>query len=125
MRIVRYYRFFWTFVALLVFCSFMVDRQFRVNQARHNDVREAFILLHAKGYTNQAQRLFGRLLRQVDRLPDRILLDDFHRTLMLVDSGAPQKTNLIWRYHSAVSSELEQRSPRAFSRALALADKAE
>ena len=108
---------------MLVFCSFMVDRQFRVNQAHHNDLREAFILLHAKGYTNQAHRLFGRLLLQVDRVPDHVLLDDFQRTLMLVDAGTSQQSNLVWRYHWTVSNELEKRSPRAFARALQLAEK--
>ena len=109
---------------MLVFCSFMVDRQFRVNQARHNDVREAFILLHAKGYTNQAQRLYQRLLAQVDRAPDHVLLDDFQRTMMLVDVATAQETNLVWQYHWTVSNELERRSPRAFGRALRLAEKA-
>jgi hypothetical protein len=122
---VRHYRFFWLFLAMLVLCSFMVDRQFRQNQARHNDVREAFILLHAKGYTNQAQRLFNRLLAEIHRVPDRVLLDDFQRTMMLVDVGAPQKTNLVWQYHWTVSNELERRSPRAFARALDIAEKAQ
>jgi hypothetical protein len=122
-RIARHYRFFWTFVAMLVFCSFMVDRQFRVNQARHNDVREAFILLHAKGYTNQAHRLFQRLLAGVNDAPDHVLLDDFQRTMMLVDVGTEQKTNLVWQYHWTVSNELDRRSARAFARALHLAEK--
>lgn len=110
---------------MLVFCSFMVDRQFRVNQARHNEVREAFVLLHAKGYTNQAHQLYQRLLMNVDRVSDRVLMDDFQRTLMLVDAGTPQKTNLVWQYHWTVSNELERRSPRAFARALELAKKAQ
>jgi hypothetical protein len=124
-RIVRHYRFFWTFVAMLVFCTFMVDRQFRANQAKHNDVREAFILLHAKGYASQARRLFDRLLLEIHRAPDGVLLDDFHRTLMLVDPGVEQKTNLVWQYHWTVSKELERRSPRAFARALRVAEKAQ
>ena len=110
-------------MATLVFCSFMVERQFRVNQEKHNEVREAFVLLHAKGYTNQAQQLYQRLLREVNRLPDRVLLDDFHRTLMLVDVGTSASTNLVLQYHRTVSEELERRSARVFSRALELADK--
>lgn len=122
MRLMRDYRSFWVFVAVLAFCSFMVDRQFRLNQARHNEVREAFILLNAKGYSNQAQRLYGRLIARVDRASDRVLLDDFQRTLMLVEPGRKQTNNLLWRYHWTVSNELERRSPRAFARALDLAN---
>ena len=49
-RLLRQYHFIWTFLAVLVFCSVMVLRQFKINQQRHNELREAFILLHAKGY---------------------------------------------------------------------------
>ena len=108
-------------MVVLAFCSFMVDRQFRVNQARHNDVREAFILLNARGYSTQAQRLYARLIGQLNRTSDRVLLDDFQRTLMLVEPGKKQTNNLVWRYHWTVSNELERRSPRAFARALDLA----
>jgi hypothetical protein len=124
-RIVRHYRSFWTFVAVLAFCSFMVDRQFRVNQAKHNEVREAFILLNARGYSSQAQRLYGHLIGELGRTPDRVLLDDFQRTLMLVDPGKQQTNNLLWRYHWTVSNELERRSPRAFARALDVAKEAQ
>lgn len=100
----------------------MVVRQFRINQANHNELREAFILLQSKGYTNEAQRLYGRLLNQVNRAPSKVLLDDFHRTLMLTDPTSPQSNNLIWIYHWTVSNELERRAPRAFARALKIAD---
>ena len=107
---------------MLVFCSVMVLRQFSSNQQRHNELREAFILLHSKGYTNQADRLYSRLLAEVERVPHKILFDDFHRTMMLVEPAVPQPKNLIWKYHWTVSNELEKRSPRAFARALKLAE---
>ena len=124
-RLLRQYHFIWTFLALLVFCSVMVLRQFKINQHRHNELREAFILLHAKGYTNQADRLYYRLLVEIDRAPDRVLFDDFQRTMMLVEPEVPQPKNLVWKYHWTVSNELEKRSPKAFARALKLAEETE
>ena len=107
---------------MLVFCSMMVLRQFNANHERHNELREAFILLHSKGYTNQAERLFKRLLADMERTPHRVLFDDFQRTMMLVEPEVPQPKNLIWKYHWTVSNELEKRSPKAFARALRLAE---
>ena len=121
-RILRQYHFIWTFLAVLVFCSVMVLRQFKINHQRHNDLREAFILLQSKGYTNQADRLYYRLLVEIDRVPHRVLFDDFQRTIMLVDPDLPQPKNLIWKYHRTVGDELEKRSPKIFARALKLAE---
>jgi hypothetical protein len=124
-RLLRQYHFVWTFLAVLVFCSVMVLRQFKINHQRHNELREAFILLHSKGYTNQAERLYYRLLVQVERMPHRVLFDDFQRTMMLVEPDVPQPKKLIWRYHRTVGDELEKRSPKAFARALKLAEETE
>lgn len=110
---------------MLIFCSVMVLRQFRANHLRHNELREAFILLHSKGYTNQAGRLYHRLLVEVERVPHQTLFDDFQRTMMLVEPAVPQPKNLIWKYHWTVSNELEKRSPKAFARALKLAEETE
>src|SRR2546423_13514404 len=107
MRLLQQYRFFALFVVLLVFCTVMVIRQFNVNRARHVELREAFILLQAKGWTNEAQRLFTRLINEVSEEPDKILIEDFQRTMMLVDPGTKHPENLIWTYHWTVSNELE------------------
>lgn len=107
---------------MLVFCSVMVLRQFKINHQRHNELREAFILLQSKGYTNQADRLYYRLIVEVERVPHRVLFDDFQRTMMLVDPDVPQPRNLIWKYHRTVGDELEKRSPKIFARALKLAE---
>ena len=122
MRLLRQYHFVWTFLAVLVFCSVMVLRQFGLTQKDHNNLREAFILLHSKGYTNQAERLYYRLLVDVERVPHRVLFDDFQRTMMLVEPEVPQPKNLVWKYHWIVSNELARRSPKAFARALRLAE---
>jgi hypothetical protein len=121
-RFLRQYHFVWTFLTVLVFCSVMVLRQFKINHQRHADLREAFILLQAKGYTNQADRLYYRLLVEVERVPHRVLFDDFQRTMMLVDPDVPQPKNLIWKYHRTVGDELEKRSSKIFGRALKLAE---
>jgi len=118
----RQYYFVWSFLLLLVFCSLMVLRQFYANQARHVELREAFILLHSRGYVSQAQRLFARLLAEMDHQPNQVLYDDFQRTMMLVDPGSKLTNNLIWVYHWTVSNELEKRSEKTLLRALKLAE---
>jgi hypothetical protein len=103
----------------------MVVRQFMVNQSRHDELREYFILLHSKGYKPEAERLFKRLMREVEGLPNKTLMDDYQRTLMLVDPATQQPDNLIWKYHWTVSNELERRSESTLRRALKMAEEAE
>jgi hypothetical protein len=119
---VRQYKFVLLFLGLLVFCSVMVIRQLNANQDKHVELREAFILLHTKGYTNQAQKLYHRLLLDFHRLPDKVLLDDFQRTLLLVDPYTHQPSNLVWSYHWTISKELEHRSESTLMRAIKLAE---
>ena len=122
MRLFRQYQFFLLFIVLLVFCSLMVVRQFNVNRAKHVELREAFILLHSRGYTKEAIRLFHRLLTDLPEESNKTLMDDFQRTLMLVDPSTQHPENLIWKYHWTVSNELERRSESAIHRARKLAD---
>ena len=121
MHFLRHYRFALSFLALLVFCSVMVIQQFKSNYSRHAEMREAFILLFTKGYAVEAQRLYERLLDDTSTLANKELLDDFQRTLMIVDPTAQQPRNLIWKYHWTVSNELERRSESTVARALKLA----
>ena len=99
----------------------MVNRQFNVNRAKHVEMREAFILLQARGYTNEAAKLFFRLLAEVPVEPNRALIDDFQRTMMLVDPGTQHPESLIWQYHWTLSNELEKRSESTLQAALKLA----
>jgi len=119
---VRQYKFVLLFLLLLVFCSVMVILQIDANQDRHVEIREAFILLHTRGYTNQSQKLYHRLLLDLYKLPDRVLLEDFQRTLLLVDPNSHQPSNLVWSYHWTVSNELDRRSESTLMRALKLAE---
>src|SRR5919197_1513806 len=111
MRWVRRYRFALVFLALLIFCSAMVVRQFMASQSKHVELLEAFILLHSKGHTSEAEQLYTRLLRDIEDLPSKTLLDDYQRTLMLVNpkNQQPEK-NLLSRYHVTVGNELKNRS---------------
>jgi len=122
MSFFRRYRVWLVFGVVLIFSSVMVILQIQANLSRHVELREAFILVESKGYRPQAQRLYQRLIVELERLPDNALLGDFQRTLTLVDPSAPQGDNLIWRYHWTVSNELEKRSHRALQRALKLAE---
>jgi len=122
MQFLRRNRFSLIFLALLIFCSAMVVRQFITNQSKHVELREAFILLFSKGYRPDADRLLHRLMRDLEDLPDKALMDDYQRTLLLVDPTTKQQDNLIWRYHWTVSNEIEKRSMSALVRARKLAD---
>jgi len=121
MRHLRRNRFLVIFAALLVFCSLMVIRQITDNQSKHIEVREAFILLYIKGYKPEAERLYRRLLHDIEDLPNRTLIEDFQRTLLLVDPTVQQRDNLIWKYHWTVSNELEKRAESTLMRARKLA----
>lgn len=123
MRHLRRNGFLLVFAVLLVFCSLMVIRQITVNQSKHIEAREAFILLYIKGYKPEAERLYRRLLRDIEDLPNRTLIEDFQRTLLLVDPTVQQKDNLIWKYHWTVSNELEKRAESTLLRARKLAEK--
>jgi hypothetical protein len=129
MRFVRQYRFIVLFFLLLIFCSVMWVRQKDAKQSKHVEMREAFILLYMRNYTNEAQVLFDKLAQKVakyggDRfntLSDRQVLDDFQRTLLLIDPYSNQTNNLIWKYHWMLSNELDRRSESSLERAHKLA----
>jgi len=122
MTFARRVRVWLAFAILLVFCSVMVVKQMQANMSKHVELREAFILLESKGYRPQAQRLYQKLIRELERLPDQALLDDYDRTLALINTGKEDNENLIWRYHWTVSNEMDQRSHGALGRALKMAD---
>ena len=122
MRFLRRYRFVVVFLALLVFCSAMVIRQKEQNQSRHIELREAFILLFSKGYTDKAQRLYDRLLRDLQEESIRTIYDDYQRTLQLIDPTSSHPENLIWRYHQTLSKELDLRNESTLARALKLSE---
>lgn len=122
MIFLRQYRFVLAFLAVFVFCGVMVLNQFKIRQSKHDELREAFILLNMRGYTNQANVLYQHLLMEIQKLPNKALLDDFQRTMQVVDASSQHPENLIWKYHWTVSNELERRSESTLQHALKLAD---
>ena len=110
MRPFRGNRFALIFFVLLIFSSVMVVLQFMANQSKHVELRENFILLYSKGYPEKAERLYKRLLRELEGLPNKALMDDYQRTFMLVYPATQQPDNLIWKYHLTVRNELVKRS---------------
>ncbi len=123
MRLLPEYKFGLIFAAVLVFSSFMVLRQVRVKQAEHIEVREAFILLSSRGYKEEAEHIYSRLLHDMQNFTNKELFDDFQRTLMLVDPSAQHPENLIWKYHWTVSNELERREETSLKRAHEIANR--
>ena len=128
MQFLRENRFPLLFMGLLVVCSVMVIRQYTVNlsqrrdhQSQHVELREAFILLNARAYTNEASRLYQRLLKDIEKLSNEQLLEDYQRTLTLIDPAPKQPKNLVWNYHWTLSNELEKREEKSLVRARELA----
>src|SRR6267142_738091 len=123
MRFLRQYRFILLFFALLVFCSVMVLHQFNIRESRHDELLRAFIILHTRGETNAAERLYHKLLLELPKLSQQELFDDFQRTLMLIDPDphTQQTNNLIWKYHWTVSNEMNRQDESTLKRARKLA----
>jgi hypothetical protein len=122
MGVAKKYKWQIIFFIVTLICSVLVIKQIESNKSRHIELREAFILLHSRGYTNEAQKLFNKLLDEIPKLSDEQLIDDFQRTLNLVDPTIPHESNLIWVYHWTVSNELEKRSASNIRKALKLAN---
>jgi hypothetical protein len=122
MLFLRQHKFALLFLLLLVFCSVMVIRQLDLRNSKHVDLREAMILLQTGGYTNEANRIYWRLFRDLEKLSDKQLVEDWQRTVILVDPSANQPSNSVWRYYWTVRNEMEKRSEGIIERARKLAD---
>ena len=122
MTFLRQYRYVLVAMALLVLCSIALIEYLHAGQSRHVEIREAFILLHTRGYTNQADRLYTHLVYNLHKMSNKQLSDDFQRTLLLVDPSIKRPDNLIWKYHWTVSNELERRAESSLVRALKMAE---
>jgi hypothetical protein len=126
MHFLGQHKFVLSFLALLVFCSVMVvwqlDARKSKEQSRHVELREAMILLQTGGYTNQADKLYLRLLRDISELSSKTLVEDWQRTVILIDPGTHQPSNAVWRYYWGVRNEMERRSESTIQRALKVAE---
>jgi hypothetical protein len=103
--------------ALILFSAVMAVRQFMLNQARHAELREALIFLHGRGYQVEAQRLYTRLVLNLESEPTRHLVDDLQRTSLVAPTNQSASTNVLVRYHLSVKKELEKRFEEQYIRA--------
>ncbi len=118
MHFLRLNRFALLTVAILVFSSVMVVRQFLANQSAHTQQVEDFLFLHERGEKPTCQHLYQVLVQQLPRNSDRALVQDLQRTGMFVDRKTPQLENLIWKYHVSVNNELKRRAERRLATTL-------
>jgi len=86
-------------------------------------MREDFILLHDQGRPKPTEHLYQLLVQQLPKLSDKALLDDYQRTVLLVDPKVQQPDNLVWKYHWAVRQHLNRRAEQRVARALQHAEK--
>jgi len=122
MHFLRRHKFVLGFLLVLVFCSVMVVRQLDARKSKHVELREAMILLQTGGYTNQADKIYLRLLNELGRLSNKSLIEDWQRTVVMIDPGSHQPSNAVWRYYWTVRNEMERRSESTIQRALKLAE---
>jgi hypothetical protein len=121
MHFLRQHKFTLLFLGVLAFCSVMVIRQLRLRPGRHVELREAMILMQTGGYTNEASRLLLRLWPDVEKLSNRQLVEDWQRSVVLVDPNVHQPSNTIYQYYWAVRKEMERRGEGHIERARKLA----
>lgn len=129
MHFVRQHKFALSFMAVLAFSSIMViwqlDARKDAKKSRHVELREAMILLQTGGYTNQADKLYLKLFGDLEKLSDKELVEDWQRTVILVDPGSHQPSNAVWRYYWTVRNAMERRSESIIQRALKLSEEME
>jgi hypothetical protein len=121
MHFLRQHKFTLLFLGVLAFCSVMVIRQLRLRPGKHVELREAMILMQTGGYTNEASRLLLRLWPDVEKLSNRQLVEDWQRSVVLVDPNVHQPSNTIYQYYWAVRKEMERRGEGHIERARKLA----
>lgn len=122
MKLFRDYRFVLVFLAATSVCGFLVIRGLNQKQARHQEIREAFLVLNSTDHDQQTRRLYEWLIRELETIPDRTLLDDFQRFSALVEPAKPKPDSLVWKYYRSVANELEKRSRSTIVHALKLAE---
>jgi cell division protein FtsL len=123
MRFLRQNQYVLLFLAVLVFSSVMVVRQFLANQSAHSERREDLILLQERGDTKTSAWLYQRLIQELPELSERSLVEDLARTALLVDPKKPELENLVWKYYVSVKKELQRRAEHRIDRVVAKAQK--
>lgn len=122
MQFLRRNQYFLLTLAVLLFVSVMAVRQFVANQSAHVQRLENFILLHERGEAKLCERLYQRIIQELPALSDKALVDDWQRTVLLVDPKTPQLENLLWKYHVSVNNELRRRADKRLQAVLKQAE---
>src|SRR5262245_46642564 len=99
-------------LAVLIFASVLVVRQFLANQSAHVQRLEDFLLLHDRGEIKLCEHRYQLLVQELPELNDRALVQDLQRTAMVVDAKTPQLDSLVWKYHVSLRNELKRRSEK-------------
>src|SRR6266436_2228388 len=123
MRFLRQNQYVLLFLAVVVFSSVMIVRQFLANQSAHSQRREDFIVLQDRGDTKTSAWLYQRLIQELPEMSERSLVEDLSRTALLVDPKKPDLENLVWKYYVSVKKELQRRADRRIDRVVAKAQK--
>lgn len=118
MRFLRRHQSLVLALAVLVFCSVMVIRQYIVNQTAHVELREDFILLYERGNATETERLYQMLVQDLPGLNTRGLIEDLQRTALLMDRTKPEPESLLWKYHQCIKNEMFRRAERRAALAL-------
>ena len=118
MRFLRRYQSLVLAVAVLLFCSVMVVRQFMLNYSAHVELREDFLLLHERGNVKETERLYQLLVQDLPSLSTRGLVEDLQRTAMIINPAKSQPENFVWKYHQCVKNEMFRRSESRAAHAL-------
>lgn len=122
MRFIRERKFLLAMAVVLSFSAVMAVRQFAQNQARHAELREAFIFLHSRGHNAEAEKLYSRLLWNLESEPTRHLIEDVQRTASLAPTNQSPSTNILIRYHITIKKELEKRFEEEYVKAKKLSE---
>ena len=118
MRLLRRYQSLILALAVLVFCSVMIVRQYLANQAAHVELREDFLLLLDRGNATESERLYQMLVQDLPTLNTRGLIDDLQRTGLLINPAKSDSESLVWKYHQCVKNEMFRRSEARAAHAL-------
>lgn len=107
---------------MILFSAVMAVRQFQVNHSRHAEMREALIFLHERGYNVEAQRLYAKLVLNLQSEPTHHLVADLQRTSATAPTNQSASTNVLVRYHLSVKKEVEKRFEQQYIKARANAN---
>jgi hypothetical protein len=122
MRLARQRNFVLALMVVLIFSAVMAVRQYAENQSRHAELREAFIFLHSRGYHAEAEKLYPKLLGNLQHEPTRHLVEDLQRTSIVAPTNESPATNVLVRFHRSIKRELESRFEREYLQARKIAE---